>query len=453
MRYAVTYCVEDGKVGSNPFWHSCLLLSQWTEGQKMEVVEQWGFYGVSTNSSSSAISRLKKKLGLNLDFQGNHGMLMREDIRFLDLGYGLHGVTFELTEVQFVLLRNNCEKMAEEQKKAIEEAMHPVQLPEQKKYRVYPFETFSREIFGIEKAKAKLSGQEPRLKPFELKCSWGLFGPDFNQSFTCKTQAISLLKTVLSESQIKRLTVGDSHKAIPRLSGPMEEILLHSRGPLRLHHKKSGEQVHYRDARDKEVKLFWSIPPQEMECLSASTDDLLKIPKEYYAEVKSLVSKLQQLEWLFINAKLPAKYESYRTGLIKEIRQCYDCFAEIKPKQAKERISGWQGYFFSLLSLPRDKDEDILQNKIRQGKMLLNSIYMAIVDNWSIDDELPPETIVENSNHSDGEVEGCNPLAALSAYLMLKDKIKICNCLGRSYLANGEEQEKSAAAGLNEVLC
>lgn len=427
----------DQEVGSNPFWHSCLLLSQWDEmGGKMEVVDHWGFYGMPTTTlSNSWLGKLKIKIGLDVDLKGNHGMLRHEEVRFLDLGRGLHGVTYELTQEKFTLLQQKCVNMADEQEKAIKEIVEPLGLkgkpPEEA--RIHPYEQWSSQIFALEKARAEQQNRPSRLKPFELNLSLTLWGPALNQSFTCKSQVLSLLEGVLSLEQINRLTENGKHPTIPRYSGNMERIFLHSSGSLREHKKHSGTKVYYRDAKDMDVKLHWTLPPQKIEALSDNTMKQLLLVNEYCDEVKSIIAKLQGLEWLFRNAQLPAKYQSYQMDLITYIHECYEAFATIEPKKAKSSISGWHGYALSLFFLPRDEDECHLQQKIKQAKNLFNSLYMAIVDGWEIDGDCLAETQEPNITTSNEDLY-YNPPEALASYLTVEDKRRLCSLIGRAYL-------------------
>ena len=125
MKYAATYCTFDKEAGANPLWHSCILLSKLDEEKKLlEVVDNWGFYGLpTTQPGNSLINQLKIRMGLDIDLQDNHGMLRHEEIRYLDLGCGLHGTTFELTREQFDLLQKKCQDMAAEQDQAINEVV------------------------------------------------------------------------------------------------------------------------------------------------------------------------------------------------------------------------------------------------------------------------------------------------------------------------------------------
>ena len=121
MRYSITYCAMDHEFSGNIFWHSCILFSQWDESGKIEVIDNWGFYGIPSTDRNTWLSKLKIRIGLDIDLKGNHGMLRREDLRYLDAGYGLHGVTFELSKENFESLKQKCKTMAEEQEKAIKE--------------------------------------------------------------------------------------------------------------------------------------------------------------------------------------------------------------------------------------------------------------------------------------------------------------------------------------------
>ncbi|KTD04025.1 hypothetical protein [Fluoribacter gormanii] len=435
MKYTITFCVFDHTVGGNPFWHGSFFLSMLDENkQLLEVVETWGFYGVtSTGDKSSWLEQFKNKYHLDVDFQGNHGMLINEEVRFMDLGHGLHGYTFELAQDEFELLQKRCANAVAEQEAAIKEVVGDGQhfkTDPEKKGRVYQEEAYSRQIFEIEQIKAKIEGRPSRLKPFDFHLSFGLSGPSLKNSNTCKTRAVSLLEGILTEEQLAPF----KNSSLPRLIPGLEPILLHSEGPLHIHKKSSGKEVFYRDKKqDKEVKLYWSVPPQRFDQLSADTESLFKIDEEYRDEVKYIVSQLQRLEWLIRNASLPEKYKEYQNDLIQRIVSCYKAFAIIEPKN-DSKISGWQGSILGFFSVPRSQEEKKLQDKIHQAKMLLNALYMAIVDGWSIYDEYPSETTT-NVN-----AEDYNLLEALVSYLSTEDKESLCKILGRPYLENEETQ-------------
>ncbi|MGQ3888142.1 hypothetical protein ACQUW5_03795 [Legionella sp. CNM-1927-20] len=451
MKYAVTFCVLDRETGSNPFWHSCLLLSQWEEDKgKIEVVEQWGFYGLPTTMPNSLLKKVKISLGLDVDLNGNHGMLRPEELRTLDLGCGLHGATFELTEEKFRLLQQRCKTMVDDQEQAISEVMSQQGLATKAKKdtRIYPYENWSTQIYQFEQAKAQEQQRESRLKPFELNLSLTFWGPSLKGSYTCKTQALSLLKGILTDQQLSRLTENDKHPTIPRFSGPLERIFLHSTGPLRQHTKRSGKKVYYRALEDANVKLYWTLPPQEMEALSKETNLPLQVSKDYSDEAKIVIRRLQRLEWLFRNAILPRPYQSYRDHLIEQICDYYEAFARINTIQSPPiKKNSWLNYFSYLGSVPRNTGERELLKQVHKAKMLFNSIYMAVVDQWQIDPNYSYEhyeavTRKSLSKEEIADTDYVNPLEAVAAYLSLEDQKALCSILGRSYVPSDRKNNE-----------
>lgn len=453
MKYIVTFCAFDPEAGANPLWHSCILLSRMDEHTKqLEVVDNWGFYGLpTTKRDNSWANQLKIRMGLDVDLVGNHGMLRHEELRYLDLGCGLHGASFELTKEQFEQLQQKCLERVNQQENAIKEIVEPLGIkgkpPE--KTRIYAYEEFSPDIYKWEKIRAQQQGREPRLQPFEIRLSWGWSGPTLAQSNTCKTQSLSLLKNVLSEEQISRLTDGGKHPTVPRYSGPMEPIYLHSTGPLRQHKKSAGNIVYYRDFKDSEVKLYWTVPPQVIEALSEDTIKLFEIDNEYCNSVKTVVRKLQRLEWMLRNATVPEQYNEYKDALINRVINHYKSFSIIEPRKNSKTISGIQGFFYSLLSLPRDEEEMSLQEKIGRAKILFNQLYMAIVDKMKIVDKYPMERDEDCILELDSIVHE-NPLEAVANYLSVNDQKTLCNIIGRNYCVDDDSDEEFSEEDIHE---
>lgn len=449
MKYAVTHCTFDGKAGANPLWHSSILLSMMNEETKqLEVIDNWGFYGVpTTNRDNSWTNKLKSKIGLDVDLVGNHGMLRHEEIRYLDMGCGLHGATFEITEEQFKHLQAKCVEMYTQQQEAINEIVGPLYLKEKsaEKTKIYPYEHRSQLIYQLEKIRAEENNRESRLKPFEIRITWGLTGPDFTTSNTCKSQSIALLQHVLSDEQIARLTGNGRHPTVPKYSGPTENIYLHSTGPLRTHIRSSGDVVYYRDSsKDPDVKLFWTVPPQELEALSKDTIRLFEIDAEHCQSAKAVVGRLQRLEWLLRNAVVAEPYKKYQEQLILRVVDYYKAFSIIEPKKEAPKLSGLQSFACSLFSLPRNEDEKNLLTKINNAKMLFNSLYMAIVDGMMIDVHFPMEGELEQEQaDSSGGLSYENPIEALAYHLSIKDKKALCSIIGRNYLEAELDDELS----------
>lgn len=403
--YTVTYCTMDSDVGANPLRHACILLSRYDEKtRKLEVIENWGFYGLPTTMSGPWLRKLKILVKLDVDLSGNHGILRHEEVRFLDLGCGLHGVTFELTKEKFAELQARCRKEEAEQYAAINEIAEPLNLPAKPsdQSRIYPYEDYSYHLFALEAVRAKAQKRNPRLLPFEL----GIF-PSAN---TCKAHAIKLLDGIITPQQVQRIR--GFHPSIPRFSGKQEKIYLHSSGPMREHVKSNGDIVHFRDANDPEVKLHWTVPPQEIETLSGEVKDLFAVHQDHSDEVKQLISRLQKLEWLFINARFDEHMKFKQEELIQYIRAHYECFSLIKAKQIKLNSSTLTNLFLWSLGMPRDLDEMDLLELIDHAKQLLNNFYHAIIDKWDDMDE--PET--------------------MATFLPREKQKMLCNILGRSYV-------------------
>lgn len=100
-QYFVTYCAMDTETGNSPFWHAALLLSkQESETSPIIVDDAVGYYSQPSSTKNYFVRGLKWLLGLSMDLQNTHGVLLKEQIRYID-GNGLHGVTFEVTVDKF----------------------------------------------------------------------------------------------------------------------------------------------------------------------------------------------------------------------------------------------------------------------------------------------------------------------------------------------------------------
>lgn len=384
MKYFVTYAAMDGEL-ANPLWHACIMLSQAEENKKMEVINQWGFYGLPTTERESKLSYVKIKLGVDVDFTGNHGMLRPEAIRDLDRGSGLRGVTFELTEERFERLKKKCRQMVSDQDQAINEAVSLNKLPakSKSKTRIYPYEHHGRVINYLENNRAQETKSPPRLKPFTIDLGFSITGPDLTRSHTCKSQIIELLQDVITSDQIARLTQDGQHPTVPRLSGKMEKIYLHSEGPLSEHKRRNGELAYYRDGNSPEVKLYWSFPPQEIVPLSEETLQLTQQNPNDADEAKTLISALQKIEWILINANLASQHENDKHALISKIRHAYEAFAIIPPVDWKKpRVTGLKGAIYSLFHQPINENETVLFKSIARAKYILEKIFYTLSDQW-----------------------------------------------------------------------
>lgn len=418
--YTVTYCTQDQDVGANPLWHTCFFLSRYDEQtKKMEVVEAWGFYGLPTTQGQSWGRWLKMKLALDVDLWGNHGMLRPEDTRFMDTGSGLHGVTFEITEAKFIALQAKCKRTVEKQETAINNAVEKFGLKGDPKPRIYKYEKLGPHIFELEKAAAAEQGRSPGLREFSFA---------FSDPHTCKMETIRMNEETLTPEQIERVT--GLHQAVSRFSGKMEAISLHSSGPMRKHTKASGDVVWYRDAgKDKEVKLYWTVPPQEIETLSDETRQLFEVHADYVDDVKSFAKQLQKLEALFRNARLDQKYEACRQKLLTFIIKNYEVYSIIEPKPACETDNSWSASFMYMWSKqPRDANEKNLQSKLKCSEGIFRSLHDAIGDTKSAE---------QLSEQSQGE-----DLLALAAVLSPKDQTQLEEIINTCVIIEDDSPEE-----------
>jgi len=432
--YTVTFCNMEQEAGANPLWHSCLLLSRLLDNdKKMEIIGNWGFYATPATKSDSYSHRFKMKFGLDVDFHDNHGMLQHEELRFLDLGRGLNGVTFELSEEKFNALQEKCLQVEKDQVQAINEIAEPLDIRgDGRKMRHYPQEHLAKHIYALEKERAKQQGRPSRLLPFEF---------NFSRVNTCKFQMLRLLEGILAPEEIQELA--GWHPAIPRLSGGgAEQIHLHSTGPLCQHRKRSGEVIYFRQWGDEDVRLFWTLLPQTVRNQSEECLKSFKMHDEYTDEVKKVIRRLQALEWLFINASLPDLFSTVRERLINTFQTYYEVFSGPGAGSEKLPDKGHAATWMRIFSLPECENEAKLMKSLSDAKYLFNCLYLAMVDGWSLDDEAVSDKIKLDALHP-------VDLAALAALLPADRKKEICRIIGRNYLEPenwlSEEEESRAA--------
>ena len=287
---------------------------------------------------------------------------------------------------------------------------------------MYSHEQHSSLIFAIEKAQSLAQKRSPRLAPFDLDLTWELTGPSLVTSHTCKSHLIDLLRDVVGEEKIARLTEHGKHPTVPRYSGKMERFHLHSEGPLTAHTKRNGDTVYFRDGSLPEVKLYWTLPPQEIEALSEETKLQFLIDPMYEESIKGVVKKLQKLEWYFINLAFPKQIETYRDSLLEQIKYHYDKFssisAEISDKKANKTASFGSYLVNSLFSPPKNESDRTLKYQLMESDRFLNMIYSAIADGYSL--ALDPQEE--------------DDVVAVISYLPDAAKEKICAILERDFI-------------------
>ncbi len=416
MKYAVTFTAMDTEAGSNMFWHSFLMFSQWDAGQKIEITAAYGFYGLPSTTKNSGIKNLKSLAKLDVDIYGNHGWLCNEQLRNLELGVGVHGVTFELTPEQFEQLKNKCTEEQTLQQKAVDTAAPDFKGKEN--YRIHSKEEISAEIFAIELAYAKEKKVTPRLKEFSL----GFVATPY----TCKSWALEMLKDIIPPARLENMK---KNAAFPRFSGSMENLLLHSEGPLQDYQTRSGAVVHSRDFT-KEGRLYWTLPPQLHYPLSEETRSQFHIPTKYAKDLYKTLRQLQKIEWICINATLPKDSWAYLTA---HIHSLYQPFALIKNQTNYSASTGLEKFLYNFFELPENLLEKELLHSLMRLKNFMLHLYSALVDDWSTE----PAPEIADINDYEHLV---NHLHQLSQHLTVTEQQKICGLIGRNYLRAEESK-------------
>lgn len=310
---------------ANPFHHAFFVVSKISDiDQKIEVKNAWGFYPVGISNPGSYWSKFKKSLGFNFDLQGNYGILKVEEMRYLDLGYALHGISFEIDDDQYRNLKKLCREIIDNQEIAVNEAKQNLQYLGR--------EPGLHEIFEEEKRHAQASGGKSRLRPFEMRVSMCSSGWSLAESYNCKTMAIELMIAIgVPRECLASLTPDHALSVMPRYSGELEDIYFHSTGSLNtFQSERTGAITLFK--KWGESKLYWSLPPQCITRVGKNDaveydDHEYALPSDWAKAIKQSLSRLQQIENVVIHADIDYSFESCRNTLQKKIFQLYEKFA------------------------------------------------------------------------------------------------------------------------------
>jgi len=310
---------------ANPFHHAFILVSKISNpGKKIEVKHAWGFNPMPCSNSETYWSQFKKSLGFDLDFQGGFGILKVEEMRYLDLGYALHGLSFEIEVAQYKKLKNLCEHIILDQEKAVNEAKLNLKHLNR--------EPLLHEIFEEEKRCAEFTQRKSRLRPFKICLSVNSSGLSLNESFNCKTMAMEIMREIgIPEEHLNSLTQKNASPSLPIYSGELEDIYFHSVGARHeFQSGPSGMMTLFKKWGDS--KLFWSLPPQRI-ANSREGNNIeyynheYTLPSEWVKQIKQTISRLQQIENVVAQAKIDYQYESYRYVLLRKVGELYEKFS------------------------------------------------------------------------------------------------------------------------------
>lgn len=418
----------DPEVDANCLWHTFILLSRYDEKtKKIEVINDAGFYGPTASVKTGFLYKLKRLVGFDTDLSGNHRYMMHEELRYMDRGRGIHGVTFELTEENFNKLLQRLHNLRKDQKNAIREAEEELKLDTKSdsKTRCYSGEKNSFKIFQHELNKAEKEKRQPRLKEFSLNL--------FNSPKSCKTHAIDILKGILTDKQIQRIQ--GYWEAVTYFSGKLEPLPLHSRGPLYDYAKKGTKYRDFKydanDNKDTKTQLFFSIIPQNMEYLSNDTKELFHIDSAYIDRIRKVVRDLQGIEYVLKDFTMSQKYSPTHDDLLKRVIQHYEFFSIVRTNVKKEKKGATRVEPYDFWkSLRTDSSNDLLDRELVEhlvaAEDFVQNLYAAIADDW----EVNVTATLTNTEETNAKEDPYRDL--LQAYTV-DMKRRICASLNHGY--------------------
>lgn len=306
-KYVVTYCVMTDEAGANPFWHSLILMSEQTdENAPIEVKHAFGFYSTYPSSTTNPVIKfLKDLLGFKIDLQDSHGHLETEKLRYLD-GQGLRGISFDVTQEKYQALHDKYQNARRLEQEAIGEydaLLRAEGMPVNGHTRWMKEKQFLSE-----------KRHDQRLFPFHI--DWGFswnfedFGFFTNQSYTCKSRALDLLRDVdiIDEHLAANILGTAAAHAFPRYgSEHLPSIQLVSTGERAAEEKidsSGNRKVHYNRSWESS-QLFWAHAPR-MYSVDADSDELQQQDDEYNL-VSNMSKEIDKVELLLLK-----KIASYR---------------------------------------------------------------------------------------------------------------------------------------------
>lgn len=345
------------EVGANPMWHGSIILSvQMSPSSPVQVIDSVGFYGITPCSDTNPVTRFfKKKTGMNIDLTGGYGALRHEEMRFLDKGEGLEGITFHISQQRFQTLRENINDDIKQQEDAITDAVEiivqkklsePNLLDKIKTQLAAEKQDISdqgikksliastrktalpSEIYSLEHARAKKLNLTSRLKPFEFRSSWTPFTLlTFADSNTCKNVATDILhKAQLPFKWLQELGIQGTFASIPRFSGKAnaEDFQLYSTGEyFEYQSKKTNKTIFFKKWQPElshtapnKTKLFWAVPPNKIiadhtaPIESQKFIDQILINPKLHDSISKLVLQLQKTNEILIQSSTANQHEN-----------------------------------------------------------------------------------------------------------------------------------------------
>jgi len=265
----------------------------------------------------------------------------------------LHGVTIEITEEQYIALKTNFQKTVTEQDNVFAEMVSRLHKdPNQ----IKPIEIYQEEVKAAES-----EARAPRLTQFNICPSLSSQGLTFEHPNNCKTKLIHALKEVkIPDKSLTSIANNSSNLApLPRMSGEMEDIFLHSVGNKYSWKDPDTNQITFFRKWEEKSKLFWTLPPLVVRQQENETK-LFDISPLLLTRIKDTISKLQGLEWVVVNAKMKEANEIKRNKLTDYITQLYSFFSTLTlttdAAEIQKHLEKCDDLFFGLYRVVNDFD-------------------------------------------------------------------------------------------------
>ncbi len=337
-KYIISYLTMDTQVGSNIIWHAALGLSICRgPDQPFEMIDCYGFYSQKSSTTHPVLKLIKSCFGIGFDLSGTHGVLKREELRYLDKGIGLKGLSFDVSREQFELLIKLCQDEMAIEQQAIEEIDKLLVSQGTPKEAITAYQRYMTELLL-----ADSEGRDSRFSQFNLDVAMGC-GLSTANSHTCKSHAIGLLAKIgIDEVYIDSLQQDKLAFALPRFSGDLlTPMQLYSVGPKQSHtSKRTGITTlfrqwtagdHYDGAEhqvvDTATKLYWTRPPEYVITEDEDFDALLSIDGQLCKRANKYISQLQQIETVLLTSDTASEAQEIRDKFIAEIRKYYQAFS------------------------------------------------------------------------------------------------------------------------------
>jgi hypothetical protein len=180
--------------------------------------------------------------------------------------------------------------------------------------------------------------------------------------------AVDVLRQIgIEEKFLEFITQEGSSTAIPRHSGYLESIYLHSRGPTREHISDRTKRVSlFRTWDDKNVKLYWTLPPQWIPNAGEETIKTFYMTETHEIKAKKVIKQCHAIERLVLNLKIPTtEGDQARLNLLNHLYSLVDMAAQVSGEMSR-----------------------CIDKVMQEIEYFCDDMYDAIIDEWDDEEEI-----------------------------------------------------------------